>query len=85
MRYIGDNFYSQLRKKSKSYEIYETHGIWWYKHIRHTTTTKYDNSGQVWCFRFDYDNKMSYKYILPTTWTWMGQFNTYIPTYCEKK
>ena len=32
------------------------------------------------------DNKMIYKYILSITCTstWMSQFNTYSPTYCEE-
>ena len=40
---------------------------------------KYDNNGKGWYFRFDVDNNMSYKYILPITWTEMGQLNTYNP------
>ena len=28
---------------------------------------KYDNNGKSWYFRFDYDNKMGYKYILSIT------------------
>ena len=42
--------------------------IWCNKHLRHTTTEKYDNNGKVLYFRFDDDN-MSYKYILSITWT----------------
>ena len=45
-------------------DIYETDSIWWYSHLRHTTTGKYDNNGKGWYFRFDDDNKMIYKYIL---------------------
>ena len=28
---------------------------------------KYDNNGKDWYFRFDYDNKIRYKYILSIT------------------
>ena len=35
-------------------------------------------------FRFDYDNKMNYKYILSITKTWMGQFNIYNSTCYEE-
>ena len=28
---------------------------------------KYKNNGKVWYFRFDYDNVMSYEYILSIT------------------
>ena len=35
--------------------------IWYNKHLRHTTTEKYDNNGKGWYFRFDDDNNMSYK------------------------
>ena len=45
---------------------------------------KYDSNGEV-DFPFDDGNKMSYKNILSITWSWMGQFNTYNPTFCEKK
>ena len=31
------------------------------------TYGKYDSNGKGWYFRFDYDNKMSYKYILSIT------------------
>ena len=44
---------------------------------------KYDSNGEV-DFRFDDGNKMSYKNSLSITWSWMGQFNTYNPTFCEK-
>ena len=41
------------------------------------------NCGKIWkqldwYFRFDSDDKTSYKYILSITSTWMDQFNTYI-------
>ena len=49
------------------------------KHLRHTTTKKYDNNGKGGYFRFDYDNYMSYRYILSITYTDMGQLNTYSP------
>ena len=38
--------------------------IWCNKHLRHTTTEKYDNNGKGGYFRFDDDNNMSYRYIL---------------------
>ena len=31
------------------------------KHLRHTTTEKYDNNGKGGYFRFDDDNHMSYR------------------------
>ena len=37
------------------------------KHLRHTTTEKYDNNGKGGYFRFDDDNNMSYRYILSIT------------------
>ena len=59
--------------------------IWHNKHLRHTTTEKYDNNGKVWYFRFDDDSNMSYKYILSITWTEIGQLNTYDPIYFNDK
>ena len=53
--------------------------IWFNKHLRHTTTEKYDNNGKGGYFRFDDDNIMSYRYILSITYTEMGQLNTYNP------
>ena len=44
---------------------------------------KYDNNGQDWYSRFDYDNNMSYRYILSITLTEMGLLNTYNPIYCN--
>ena len=41
--------------------------IWCNKHLRHTTTEKYDNNGKGGYFRFDDDHKMSYRYILSIT------------------
>ena len=38
--------------------------IWWFNHLRHTTTEKYDNNGKGLYFRFDYDIKMIDEYIL---------------------
>ena len=38
---------------------------------------KCDNSGEGGYFRFDYDNIMSYRYILSITYIEMGQLNTY--------
>ena len=38
---------------------------------------KYDNNGNGGYFRFDDDNKMSYRYILSITYTEMGQLNIY--------
>ena len=49
------------------------------------TTEKYDNNGKGWYLRFDDDNNMSYKYILLTTWTEMGQWSTYNPIYFNDK
>ena len=51
--------------------------IWCNKHLRHTTTEKYDNNGKGGYFRFDDDNNMSYRYILSITCTEMGQLITY--------
>ena len=40
-------------------ELYEaTDLIWWYSHVRHTTTEKYGHNGKGWYFRFDDDDKM---------------------------
>ena len=50
--------------------------ILWYNHLRHTATEEYDNNGKDWYFRFGDDAKMSYEYVLSTTYMWMGQFNT---------
>ena len=36
--------------------------IWCNKHLRHTTTEKYDNNGKGGYFRFDDDNNISYRY-----------------------
>ena len=58
--------------------------IWCNKHLRHTTTEKYDNNGKGWYFRFDDDYNMSYRYILSITYTEMGQLNTYNPIYCNR-
>ena len=58
--------------------------IWCNKHLRHTTTEKYDNNGKDGYFRFDGDNNMSYRYILSITYTEMGQLNTYNPIYCNE-
>ena len=35
--------------------------IWCNKHLRHTTTEKFDNNGKGGYFRFDDDNNMSYR------------------------
>ena len=43
--------------------------IWCNTHLRHTTTEKYENNGKGGYFRFDDDNKMSYRYILSITYT----------------
>ena len=45
---------------------------------------KYDNNVKGWYLRFDDINKMGYKYIFSKTYTWMGQFNIYNPTYCNE-
>ena len=42
---------------------YEANNLWWYNHLRHTATEKYDNNKKDWYFRFDYNNKMNYKYL----------------------
>ena len=57
--------------------------IWCNKHLRHTTTEKYDNNGKGGYFRFDDDNTMGYRYTLSITSTEMGQLNTYSPLYCN--
>ena len=54
------------------------------KHLRHTTTEKYDNNGKGGYFRFDDDNNMSYRYIFSITYSEMGQLNTYNPIYCNE-
>ena len=41
--------------------------IWCNKHLRHTTTGKYDSNGKSGYFRFDDDDNMSYRYILSFT------------------
>ena len=49
---------------------YETDSTWWYGHLRHTTTEKYDINGKSLYFRFnDDDDKISYEYILSITLT----------------
>ena len=40
---------------------------WCNTHLRHTTTEKYERNGKDGYFRFDYDNNMSYRYILSIT------------------
>ena len=54
---------------------------WCNKHLRHTTTGKYENNGKGGYFRFDDHNNMSYRNILSITYTEMGQMNTYNPIY----
>ena len=54
------------------------------KHLRHTTTEKYESNGKDGYFRFDDYNNMSYKYILSIPYTEMGQLNTYNPIYCNE-
>ena len=39
------------------------------KHLRHTTTVKYENNGKGGYFRFDDDDNMSYRYIPSITYT----------------
>ena len=58
--------------------------IWCNKHLRPTTTEKYDNNGKGGHLRFDDDNKMSYRYILSINYTEMGQLNTHNPMYCNE-
>ena len=58
--------------------------IWCDKHLRHTTTEKYDINGEGGYIRFDDDNNMSYRYILSVTCTEMGQLSTYNPIYCNE-
>ena len=55
------------------------------KHLRHTTTEKYDNDGKGGFFRFDDDNNMSYIHIFSITYTEMDQLNTNNPIYCNEK
>ena len=55
--------------------------IWCNKHLRHTTTEKYDNNGKGGYFRYDDDNNMSYRYILSISYTEMCQSNPYNPIY----
>ena len=43
--------------------------IWCNKHLRQTTTKKYENNGKGGYFRFDGDNNISYSYILSITYT----------------
>ena len=57
--------------------------IWCNKHLRHTTTEKYDKNEKGECFWFDDDNNMSYRYILSITFTEMDQLNIYNPIYCN--
>ena len=71
--------------------MYETASIFWDKHLRHTTMEKYNNIGKVWYFRFDDDDKMSYKYIklsyeniLSITETWMDIL-TYTTSHIAQK
>ena len=54
---------------------------WCNKHLRHTTTEKYENNGKGGYFRFDDDNNMSYRYILSIT---LLQWASWTPTtpYC---
>ena len=60
--------------------------IWCNKHLRHTTTEKYDNNEKGGYFLFDDDNNMSYRYILSITYTEMGQLSKYSPRcYHENK
>ena len=66
------------------YMQYVTKCIWYHKHLRHTTTEKYNNE-KGWNFQYDDDNNMSYKYILSITWTEMGQLDTYNPIYFNDK
>ena len=61
-----------------------TDRIWCSKHLRHTTTEKYDENGKDGHFRFVDDNNMSYRYILSITYTEMVQLNTYNPIYCNE-
>ena len=49
-----------------------------------TQPRKYDNNGKGWYFRYDDANKMSYKWILSITCTWMGQYNNTIPRIAKK-
>ena len=43
--------------------------IWCNKHLRHTTTEKYDN-GKGWYFRFDDDNNIFFYHIFPWLCAW---------------
>ena len=64
--------------------IQKSDSIWCNKHLRHKTMKKYENNGKGGYFRFDYDNNMSYGYILSITYTYMDQLNTFNPMYCNE-
>ena len=51
--------------------------IWCNKHLRHTTTEKYDDHCKGGYFRFDDYTNMGYRYMLSIAYTEMDQLNTY--------
>ena len=55
------------------------------KHLRHTTTEKYDDNWKSGYCRFDDDNNMSHRHILSITYTEIGQLNAYGPIYWNEK
>ena len=58
-----------------SRDLYEgTDQIWFYNHLWHATTKKYDNNGKGGYFGFDDDNKISFEYLL--AW-WRHQMETF--------
>ena len=53
--------------------------IWCNKHLRHTTTEKYENNGKGGYFRFDDDNSISCRYILSITLLKWASCETHVP------
>ena len=50
-------------KTKLSWDICEpTDKIWWYNHIRHTTTENYNNNVKGWYFLFDDDISVTYAF-----------------------
>ena len=52
-------------------DIYEIDSIWWYNHLRHTTTEKYDSNGESWYYDI-YDNDGN------TTNDWCRKYKEYV-------
>ena len=53
--------------QTNKYDFIVTDRIGWNNHLKHITTEKYELGGKGWYFRFDYDNKMRYEYIVSIT------------------